>query len=56
MKEYKYLIAESETVFGTITRRYKTVEDAKNDPSFLYDTLKGFYYDEDGHLTFEEIK
>lgn len=56
MKDYQFIIAEDETVLGTITKRYKTVEDAKNDPSFLYDTLKGYYYDEDGHLTFEEIK
>ena len=49
-------MAESLTINGTITRKYKTVEDAKNDKTFLYDILKGFYYDEDGHLTFEVVK
>lgn len=55
MIKYEYIIAESETVFGTITRRYKTKEDAKTDKTFLYDRLYGYYYDEFGKLQRKEI-
>ena len=55
MIKYEFFIAENETLNGVITRRYKTVKDAKTDQTFFYDRLYGYYYDEFGKLRRKEI-
>ena len=55
MIKYEFIIAESETLSGTLTRRYRTIEEAKNDKTFLYDRLFGCYHNKKGELIRKEV-